>query len=105
MEVWNKIDLLNPDRHASARIRAERDPGLYAVSAITGEGLEDLLAAISRQLEEVRHETTLHLSFSDGRRRAWLFEQDVVQSEEQTEAGFEIKVLWTSRQEARFGAL
>lgn len=105
LEVWNKIDLLDADRHAAARIRAERDPGLYAVSAITGEGLDDLLAAISRQLEEVRHETTLHLSFSDGRRRAWLFDQDVVQSEEQTEAGFEIKVLWTSRQEARFGAL
>lgn len=105
LEVWNKIDLLDLDRHASARIRAERDPGLYAVSAITGEGLDDLLAAISRQLEEVRHETTVHLSFSDGRRRAWLFDQDVVQSEEQTEAGFEIKVLWTSRQEARFGAL
>ncbi|MCU9837512.1 GTPase HflX [Ruegeria sp. WL0004] len=105
LEVWNKIDLLDADRHASARIRAERNPGLYAVSAITGEGLDDLLTAISRQLEEVRHETTLHLSFSDGRRRAWLFDQDVVQSEEQTEAGFEIKVLWTSRQEARFSAL
>ncbi|SDC13328.1 GTPase HflX [Ruegeria marina] len=105
LEVWNKIDLLSPEQHASARVRAERDASLYAVSAVTGEGLDGLLAAIASQLDEVRHETVLRLEFSDGRRRAWLFERDVVETERQTETGFEITVSWTARQEAQFAAL
>ena len=42
---------------------------------------------------------------ADGGKRAWLFRQDVVRSEQQTENGFEITVLWTAKQAAQFAAL
>ena len=44
-------------------------------------------------------------SLADGNKRAWLFRQDVVRSEEQTEDGFEITVLWTDKQAAQFAGL
>ncbi|MEX0368035.1 MAG: GTPase HflX [Ruegeria sp.] len=105
LEVWNKIDQLDGDERDAIEARAGRDPAIHAISAVTGEGLDALLAAIAEKLQGVRHQSVLQLGFSDGSRRAWLFRQDVVKSEEQTEDGFEITVLWTARQEAKFAAL
>jgi len=102
IEVWNKIDLL-PDAEREAMVnRADREPLVFAISAETGEGLEQLLDGIAEILQGVRQETLLHLGFADGRKRAWLFEQDIVQNETQTEDGFDITVLWSANQQARF---
>ena len=105
LEVWNKIDQFDGDERDALRARAARDENIFAVSALTGEGIPDLLDEIAEQLQNARTETVLHLSFEDGRRRAWLFEQDVVQEESQTENGFEIRVLWSDVQKARYDAL
>ena len=105
LEVWNKIDQFDGDERDALRARAARDNKIFAVSALTGEGISDLLDEIADQLQNARTETVLHLSFEDGRRRAWLFEQDVVQEESQTENGFEIRVIWSDVQKARYDAL
>ncbi|MBL3704074.1 GTPase HflX [Sulfitobacter sp. BDSS02] len=105
LEVWNKIDQFDGDERDALRARAARDEKIFAVSALTGEGISDLLDEIADQLQNARTETVLHLNFEDGRRRAWLFEQDVVQEESQTENGFEIRVLWSDVQKARYDAL
>ncbi|MBO9444897.1 GTPase HflX [Ruegeria sp. R14_0] len=105
LEVWNKIDLLSEDEREAASARAERDPSIFAISAVTGEGIEPLLAEIAEKLQGVRHENVLTLGFAEGNKRAWLFRQDVVRSEEQTEDGFQITVLWTDKQAAQFAAL
>ncbi len=105
LEVWNKIDLMTDDEREAALARAERDASIFAISAVTGEGVEALLAEIATKLQGVRHKETLTLGFADGGKRAWLFRQDVVRSEQQTENGFEITVLWTAKQAAQFAAL
>ncbi|UWR89983.1 GTPase HflX [Phaeobacter inhibens] len=105
LEVWNKLDLLDGEQAEARRQRAEREDGIHAISAISGEGLEDLLADITSQLRLIRHEDEITLTFAQGKQRAWLFEQDVVQSETQTEIGFELTVLWTETQKNRFAAL
>ncbi|MCG7518119.1 GTPase HflX [Ruegeria sp. Ofav3-42] len=105
IEVWNKIDLLSEDEREAAFARADRDPSIFAISAVTGEGIEPLLAEIAVKLQGVRHQAVLTLGFAEGDKRAWLFRQDVVRSEEQTETGFEITVLWTDKQAAQFNAL
>ncbi|AUQ58424.1 GTP-binding protein HflX [Phaeobacter inhibens] len=105
LEVWNKLDLLDDEQAEARRQRAEREDGIHAISAISGEGLEDLLADITSQLRLIRHEDEITLTFAQGKQRAWLFEQDVVQSETQTEIGFELTVLWTETQKNRFAAL
>ena len=105
LEVWNKIDLLRPEEREATLARAERDPAIFAISAVTGDGVDPLLSEIATILQGARHEFTLTLGFAEGDKRAWLFRQDVVRSEEQTEDGFEITVLWTDKQAARFAAL
>ena len=105
VEVWNKIDLL-PDEEAEAvRARADRDEGVFAMSAITGEGIDALLADVAQILKGAVIEETVVLPYAEGRKRAWLFEQDVVQAERQGEDGFEFDLRWTAIQKARFEGL
>ena len=98
LEVWNKIDTMPADAADAVRARAARDEDVFAISALTGEGLDALLAAITTRLQGVKHEETLRLGFAEGRQRAWLFQQDLVAREDQTDAGFEITVRWTADQ-------
>lgn len=105
IEVWNKLDQLPEEEAEARRQRAEREDGIHAISALTGEGLDGLLADIAEKLQGVRHEEVVTLTFAQGKQRAWLFKEDLVQQEEQTETGFDITVLWTDRQRAKFDRL
>ncbi len=105
IEVWNKIDLLPEEEAEARRERAAREDGVHAISAITGEGLDVLLVEVAEKLQGVRREERLELAFSQGKQRAWLFAQDVVQQEEQSETGFVLSVLWTDKQRAQFEKL
>jgi len=104
-EVWNKLDQLDDDRAAAVRARAQRDDSVLAISAITGEGLEELQAVIAEALQGAVREAELTLAFADGKKRAWLFEQDVVIEETQTEDGFNLVVRWSAQQEAQYQRL
>ena len=104
-EVWNKVDLLAPDRADAVRARAERDPNVLAISAVTGEGLEQLQSVVAEALQGVVRETELELGFDQGKERAWLFAQEVVLHEEQTDTGFVLTVRWSAQQEAQFQRL
>ncbi|MEL7082614.1 MAG: GTPase HflX, partial [Pseudomonadota bacterium] len=104
-EVWNKLDLLDPDTAEAMRAKAARDPHIWTLSALEGEGLDDLLVAIAAALEGERREEDVHLSFAEGRQRAWLFDRDLVLKEHQTEDGFDLRVKWNAKDRARFGAL
>ncbi len=103
IEVWNKLDLVPPS--ARAAVEAQARPGVNPVSALTGEGVEALLAAMSHVFDEAKTTTTLTLPFDAGRRRAALHAEALVDAETQTEDGWQITVTWTPRQEARFRAL
>ncbi|MEX0307763.1 MAG: GTPase HflX [Ruegeria sp.] len=105
LEVWNKIDLLSPEDREATLARADRDSAIFAISAVTGEGVKSLLAEIATVLQGARHEAKLTLGFAEGDKRAWLYRQDVVRSEEQSEHGFEITVLWTDKQASKFAAI
>lgn len=102
IEVWNKIDRLDPATREAVLASAARHDQVQAISAVTGEGLDALLAAMTAKLETARHPATINLSFAEGRKRAWLHDQGVVEAETQTDDGFDISVLWTARQEKRF---
>lgn len=104
IEVWNKLDLLSDEDREAATTRAARDDNIFAISALTGDGIDALLTAIAASIQGGRYESVLSLSFAEGKRRAWLFAEDIVQSETQTETGFDITVIWTAEQESRFQA-
>ncbi|MTH64602.1 GTPase HflX [Paracoccus shanxieyensis] len=109
IEVWNKIDALSaPTREALRRTDA-RTEGVQAISALSGEGLDDLLAAVEARLavalDEPRAEAELVLGHGDGRRRAWLHGQGIVLREAVAEDGVHLTVGWTERQRLAFEAL
>ncbi|MEP3440179.1 MAG: GTPase HflX [Sulfitobacter sp.] len=104
-EVWNKLDLLPDDKAEAMRERAARDDSVLAISAISGEGLEVLQNAVAEALQGALRTAELTLSFADGRKRAWLFAQDVVVHEEQTEEGFALEVRWSAEVEAAYQRL
>ena len=104
-EIWNKLDLLPDDAADALRQRAAREDDVLAISAITGEGLDDFQQTIAEALQGAVREADLVLPFAEGKKRAWLFEQDIVVSEEQTEDGFALTVRWSARQEADFQRL
>jgi GTP-binding protein HflX len=77
IEVWNKVDRLDPERRAALTIGM---PKPVAVSALTGEGIEDLLSAIEARLAEGRRTIDLDLDGADGRSVHWLYEHAEVMS-------------------------
>jgi len=101
-EVWNKLDLVDPA--ARAALAAQSRPGVYPVSALTGEGVDALLAAIATACDEARTTGTLVLPFSAGRLRAALHAEGVVVAEAEVGDGWQITVSWTARQERRLMA-
>ncbi|MEO0390136.1 MAG: GTPase HflX [Pseudomonadota bacterium] len=105
IEVWNKLDLLSAEERAAAEARAVREDNVLTLSALTGEGAEALLARVAEGVQGALSDEVLNLSFADGKKRAWLFAEGVVQDEEQTEDGFVLNVRWTAKQRGAFGAL
>lgn len=102
IEVWNKIDRL-PDAQAEAlSAMADRRERVFAVSALTGAGLTPMLAAIAETLSPPRSLAEVTLGHDDGRRRAWLYAQSVVEAEQATEDETRLRVNWTARQEQAF---
>ncbi len=105
IEVWNKIDRLDPEARAALQTQADRSDSIFAVSALTGDGLGQLLDAVALALKAPRSEETLTLPFRAGKQRAWLFEQGIVQDDQQVDDGYVLRVLWTERQKDRFAKL
>jgi GTP-binding protein HflX len=102
IEVWNKLDLMDPAGREALLAQAAQRAEVLPVSALTGEGVDGLLARIAGLLDEERHEDLVELAFSEGRKRAWLHEQGVVLAEETGEAGWRLQLRWTARQAERF---
>ncbi|QTN35755.1 GTPase HflX [Cognatishimia activa] len=105
LEVWNKIDQMEADEIAASQARSERSDDIFAISAITGEGIDQLLAEIAVRLQGEHSIEELSLPFSAGKERAWLFAEGVIESEAQTDDGFDITVKWTAKQAAQFKKL
>ncbi len=105
IEVWNKLDLVDSSARDSLDSQVLNRPSVFPVSALTGEGIGGLLAAISHMFDEQKTARALTLPFAEGRRRAWLHDEDVIETEEQSDDGWQIAVRWTARQEKRFREL
>jgi GTP-binding protein HflX len=102
IEVWNKLDLVPAEARAALDLSQTSRSHVFAISALTGEGLPDLLAAIATACDDTRIETDLHLPFAMGRQHAWLHAEEVVTSETQDEDGWQLHLRWTLRQQERF---
>jgi GTPase len=81
LEIWNKLDLLDPAQilalNNAARLRAPNErPQL--ISALTGQGVDELLGRIEAMLARDRRVVELLLDAADGQGRNWLYEHTEV---------------------------
>lgn len=105
LEVWNKLDLVETAEREALLAQTSNRQGVFPVSALTGEGISELLAAVSIAFDEAKSESTLSLTFAEGKHRAWLHHEGLVTSETQDDSGWQINVLWSARQESRYRSL
>lgn len=73
IEALNKIDLLDQDARAEVLNHAERKPDSLPVSALTGDGVPELLVHLDSHLTKGRQEVDVHLPLSDGASISWLY--------------------------------
>ncbi|WP_284377181.1 GTPase HflX [Amylibacter marinus] len=102
LEVWNKVDLLSEKDLAAAQNSAQRHDKICAVSAVQGTGVAQLLDRVETSLQKPWTEEVLTLSHAEGKRRAWLYKQGIVESEEMNGNFIELTVRWTEKQEGEF---
>jgi len=75
IEVWNKIDRLDPAERERLDNLASRDNGgrrPVLVSALTGEGIDTLIVAIETELARSRLTLDVALDLTDGAGISWL---------------------------------
>ncbi|WP_174801425.1 GTPase HflX [Martelella limonii] len=87
LEVWNKVDLLEPEEHDALMARAASTEGVMAVSAISGEGIDPLMDQIATRLSGVLSETTITLKPQQLHLLPWFYEHTIVDERRDLEDG------------------
>lgn len=87
IEVWNKVDRLEPEAHDAIMHKAEGRNNVRAVSAITGEGVDSLMDEISRRLSGVLLQMTTTLGVEQLHQLSWVYDNAIVDSREDNEDG------------------
>jgi GTP-binding protein HflX len=108
VEVWNKIDLLPEDQRALVAQR-EGEAAELPVSAITGEGIDQLLARIDEAISRNFVDATVELEGADGAGLAWAYSHgDVVSREDRDDGHITLQMTLPTAAagsfERRFGA-
>jgi len=96
LEVLNKADLMGGVGNVPVR------EGCIPVSAITGDGLPDLLRAIDARLSAGMEMADYHLPSSAGARIAWLYEHGEVLDRRDDDSGIHVQVRMLPADRARF---
>ncbi len=87
IEVWNKIDRLDPETHDALFERAKGRDNIMALSAITGEGLEPLMDEIAKRLSGVLTETSITIPADRLSLVSWIYGNSIVDGREDNEDG------------------
>jgi GTPase len=89
VEVWNKIDLVAADQRETLRSRASQaEPPAVVVSAVSGEGISDLLERIERVLSGDRPTITVELGAEQLSAAPWLYRNtEVLERNDDPETG------------------
>ncbi|HEV7564727.1 MAG TPA: GTPase HflX [Microbacteriaceae bacterium] len=99
--VFNKADLVSDDDRLVLR---GLEPGAIFVSARTGEGIDDVLAAIARMLPDSSIELDLVIPYDRGDLISALHERGRVTATEYVEAGTRVTALVLPEYESAFAA-
>ncbi|GMB82643.1 GTPase HflX [Shinella zoogloeoides] len=87
LEVWNKIDRLEPEAREALVQKAESQPNVIAVSAISGEGVDRLLAEINQRLSGVLVDRDVVVPVMQLQLLPWIYDHSIVDAREDLEDG------------------
>ncbi len=90
IEVWNKLDLLDEEQRLALDNAARRQPpknGPILISALTGQGVDNLLTRVEISLAQERVTIDLCVDPADGKGRNWLYEHTEVLERSEAEDG------------------
>jgi GTP-binding protein HflX len=104
LEVWNKADALDDDARAALAAEAGRREDAVVVSALTGDGVDELRQRIVERLGASSHVREVEMSSSDGERIAWLHSHGQILDEDHQGERVQIKVRLSDIEWARFQA-
>ncbi|ATE65363.1 GTPase HflX [Rhizorhabdus dicambivorans] len=104
IEVWNKIDMLDEDSRAATLAEAERREDVVTLSALTGDGVEDLRRFVSDRLSTGNRVRTLSVPVGDGAALAWLHANGEVIGQEVEGDMMIVEVRLSDKDLARFEA-
>ncbi|MCZ4341464.1 GTPase HflX [Sphingomonadaceae bacterium G21617-S1] len=104
IEVWNKIDMLDPDTRAATEAEASRREDVVILSALTGEGVDDLRRLVSDRLSTGNRVRTLSVPIGDGATLAWLHAHGEVIGQEVEGEAMIVEVRLSDKDLARFEA-
>ena len=78
IEVWNKLDLLDPEARVARESQAARKENCVLLSATTGEGTDRLLQLIEQRLGADSTIFDIFVDPADGKSQAWLHDRGEV---------------------------
>jgi GTP-binding protein HflX len=104
IEVLNKIDLLTAaDRETLSNQETRSNIPTVLVSAVTGEGCDNLIAVLDARITENFQTVEVSLPHSDGASLAWLYDHGEVIERLDDEKAIHLKVRIDAANWARFG--
>ncbi|MEO7654914.1 MAG: GTPase HflX [Sphingomicrobium sp.] len=104
LEAWNKIDLLDAEERERLVGEAKRRGNAVPISAVSGEGLEALRAAMAERLRSGETVRDIVLATSAGQRIAWLHSRGEVIDQALDGEEVRLKVRLSADNWARFQA-
>ena len=102
IEAWNKLDLLDGDAAAQVREMGTRRDDVVILSALTGEGVDDLQRTISGRLTAGAQVHQLRVPLADGAAMAWLHEHGEVINSRASDGNMLLDVRLSESALARF---
>jgi GTP-binding protein HflX len=102
IEAWNKLDLLHGEAREDALALAAGRNDVVTLSAITGEGVDRLIATVAALLTEAHRRYHITIDQSDGASAAWLHQHGEVLGHETADSRVIYEVRMTERDYERF---
>jgi GTP-binding protein HflX len=94
IEAWNKVDLLSEEGRARVDAEAARRDNVMPISALSGDGVDELMQWASERLQEGNRVRRVTLPAGAGEAIAWLHANGEIigQSSEDLETEFEVRL-------------
>jgi GTP-binding protein HflX len=105
IEAWNKVDLLSGEERTHLDDEARRRADVVPISAITGDGLEELRNCTAEKLRSGEQVHRIRVPATDGGRIAWLHSRGEVLEQKLDHDELELSVRMSPDNWARFQAL